>query len=224
MIGLTLCLLRCFYINVPIGALSILAIVLFFKAPAAAKPQEASWKEKFLQMDPVGAILMMGAVISLILALQKGGQTDPWDAPEVLGLLIAAGVTIILFGLWEFFQGERAMIVPRLFKRRLVFFPAMFLMFFAGGYYTLIYNLPLYFQSIDGTSPTESGEYCLVAACHEISGGSGPNCVPLHMLTNMYRRSQSSPHHSRLNLFYPLWELCFRNRLCGSSYATGRCH
>lgn len=113
-----------------------------------------------LQMDPLGAILMMGAVVSLVLALQKGGQTDPWDSPLVIGLLVGAGVAISLFGGWEAFQGERAMIIPRLFKRKLIFFPSMFIMFFAGGYYTLIYNLPLYFQSIDGTSPTESGE-CL---------------------------------------------------------------
>lgn len=102
---------------------------------------------------------MLGSIISLILALQKGGQTDPWDAPVVLGLLIGAGAATILFVVWEVVQGERAMIVPRLFKKRLIFFPSMFLMFFAGGYYTLIYNLPLYFQSIDGTDPTQSGEY-----------------------------------------------------------------
>lgn len=144
----------------PLGAISILAIMLFFEAPAAAKPQEATWKETLLQMDPLGAILMMGAVISLILALQKGGQTDPWDSPNVVGLLVAAGLTICLFGAWELSQGERAMIVPRLLKKQIIFYPAMFLMFFAGGYYTLIYNLPLYFQSIDGTSPTESGEHC----------------------------------------------------------------
>lgn len=137
----------------------MIAIVLYFKAPEAAKPQEAPWKEKFLQMDPLGAILMMGAVISLILALQRGGQSDPWRSAVVIGLLVTAGVTISLFIGWEIFQGERAMIVPRLFKQRMIFFPAMFLMFFAGGYYTLIYNLPLYFQSIDGTSPTESGKH-----------------------------------------------------------------
>ncbi|KAF9881763.1 efflux pump antibiotic resistance [Colletotrichum karsti] len=147
----------CFYINLPIGAISILAIVRFFKSPAAANPQAASWMEKIVQMDPLGSSLMMSAVVSLILALQKGGQTDSWGSPKVIGLLVSAGVLMVLFAVWESFQGERAMIVPRLFRRRVIFFSFMFLALFAGGYYTLIYILPLYFQAIDGTSPIESG-------------------------------------------------------------------
>ncbi|TDZ67791.1 MFS gliotoxin efflux transporter gliA [Colletotrichum trifolii] len=147
----------CFYINLPIGAISILAILFFFKAPACARPQEASWKEKIIQMDPLGAIFVMGAVISLILALQEGGQTRPWNSTRIVGLLVGGGLLLAVFGVWEVFQGERAMVVPRIMKIRHVGLPFLFMFFFAGAYYTLIYNLPVYFQAIDGTSPTESG-------------------------------------------------------------------
>ncbi|KAK2023930.1 MFS general substrate transporter [Colletotrichum zoysiae] len=147
----------CFYINLPIGAVSIAAILYFFKTPAAARPQEASFIEKTIQMDPLGTVIIMGAVVSLILAFQKGGQTDPWTAPTVIGLLISSVVLTGLFVGWETFQGERATIVPRLFRQRTVFFCFIFLIFIAGGYYTAIYNLPQYFQAIHGTSPIESG-------------------------------------------------------------------
>lgn len=44
----------CFYINLPIGAISVAIIVFFLQAPAAAEPAKASWKEKLPQMDFVG--------------------------------------------------------------------------------------------------------------------------------------------------------------------------
>lgn len=77
----------CFYINLPIGAISAFIILVFFKAPSAAKPKSATLCEKLMQMDPVGAILVMGAVISYILALHYGGQMYAWNSSQVVGLL-----------------------------------------------------------------------------------------------------------------------------------------
>lgn len=65
----------CFYINLPIGGLSAVIILVFFKAPKAAKPQPAPMKEKILQLDLGGAFMIMAAIVCLILALQWGGTT-----------------------------------------------------------------------------------------------------------------------------------------------------
>ncbi|KAI0201520.1 major facilitator superfamily domain-containing protein [Astrocystis sublimbata] len=81
----------CFYINLPIGAITIIIITLFFHTPKAAKPTEASWKEKFLQADFVGVALVLGALVSYSLATQYGGQTKPWNSGTVVGLLVTAG-------------------------------------------------------------------------------------------------------------------------------------
>jgi MFS family permease len=147
----------CFYINLPIGGLSGLIILFFFKTPSGAKPAVASLKEKVLQMDLVGTALVMGGVISFILALQYGGQTLPWNDKTVIGLIVGFVVIFIVFGFWEFYNGERSMIVPRLFRRRDVWVPSLFIFLFAGAYFVVIYYLPIYFQSIDNTSPTDSG-------------------------------------------------------------------
>ena len=42
----------CFYINVPIGALAVGAILIFFHLLNAVKPVGANWKETLLHMDP----------------------------------------------------------------------------------------------------------------------------------------------------------------------------
>lgn len=132
-------------------------IVLFFKTPKNVKPAVASLKEKFLQADPVGTVLVMGAVVVYTLALQYGGQTAPWNSSLVIGLIVGCVAIVIALAAWEYFQGERAAFPPRLMASRTVLVNALYTLFFAGGYFAVVYYLPIYFQSIQDVSPTVSG-------------------------------------------------------------------
>lgn len=147
----------CFYINLPIGGLAGFIILFFFTTPSAAKPVEAPLREKILQMDPVAVVLIMGAVISYVLALQYGGQSDSWSSSKVIGLLVGFFVIVIVVFVWEWFQGERAMFPGRLIKDRTYLVSSLYAFFFAGAYFLIIYYLPIYFQSIDNVNPTMSG-------------------------------------------------------------------
>jgi hypothetical protein len=122
-------------------------------------------------------MLVMAAVVSYILALQYGGQTKPWNSSVVIGLVIGFILISIAFGVWEYFQGERAMVIPRLMFDRTVSVSSLYAFFFAGANFVVIYYLPLYFQSIDGVNPTESGVRNLpliiaVTIATILSGGS----------------------------------------------------
>ena len=147
----------CFYINLPIGGLSAAIVIIFFKTPEAAQPMEASLTEKLLQLDPLGVLLVMGAMVSYILALQYGGQQYPWKSSVPIGLLISFFAITIAFLFWETYQEQRAMMSMRLLRSRINFVGAGFMFFFAGSYYLVLYYLPIYFQSIDDVSPTASG-------------------------------------------------------------------
>ncbi|ERT01379.1 MFS gliotoxin efflux transporter GliA [Sporothrix schenckii 1099-18] len=146
-----------FYINLPIGAVSGLLFLVFFATPAASRPTKATLPEKIWNTDPVGAALLMGAIICFILGLQWGGQTKAWSSGSVIGVLVAFGVILLVFAAWQVFQGERAMITPRLLRQRSVWVSSLFTFHFAGAYFLIVYFLPVYFQSIDGVSPTGSG-------------------------------------------------------------------
>lgn len=124
----------CFYINVsapqetlhfmsitrltllqlPIGGLAAVIVFFFFKTPSHVKPAEATFKEKMLQLDLVGAALIMALIIMYTLALQYGGQIHPWKSSVVIGLLVGAFLVFLVFVAWEIYQKERAMIVRRL--------------------------------------------------------------------------------------------------------------
>jgi predicted permease len=93
-------------------------ILFFFKTPASAKPAHATFKEKLLQLDLVGAALMMGLIIAFMLALQYGGQTHSWRSSEVIGLLVGFVLITLAFVAWELYQKDRAMIVARLVSPR----------------------------------------------------------------------------------------------------------
>ena len=134
-----------------------MVIFFSFKTPRAAKPTEATFKEKLLQMDPIGTVLMMALSICLILALQYGGVTHAWDSSVVIGLLVGFVLILIAFAILEIWQGERSMFSPRLMRKRTVWVNGLFGFFFAGSYFVPLYYLPIYFQSIDNVSPTASG-------------------------------------------------------------------
>ncbi|CAK3779575.1 major facilitator superfamily transporter [Lecanosticta acicola] len=147
----------CFYINLPIGAVSAAIILVFFKTPPAATPAKATIKEKFLQMDPLGVMLIMGALISFILALQYGGATKAWSSATVIGLLVGSFLMFIAFAALEVFQGDRAMVPVRLMRERNIWVNNLYGFFFCGSYFVPLYYLPIYFQSIDDVSASQSG-------------------------------------------------------------------
>ena len=146
-----------FYINLPIGGLC--AFIIFFTLAASNPPQQqnVSLKEKFLQMDLPGTFTILGSSICYLLALQWGGVTRSWNDPGVIGTLVGCGVLLILFGVIEWISGDRAILQGRLLKSYVILLSAVYSMLLPGASFLLVYYLPIYFQSIDGVSPLDSG-------------------------------------------------------------------
>ena len=102
-------------------------------------------------------MLVMGAAVSFTLALQDAGITKSWSDKQVVGLLAGFVGIVATFALWETYQSDYAMVAPRLIRQRNVWVPSVIVFFLGGSYFILIYYLPVYFQAIDGVSPTQSG-------------------------------------------------------------------
>lgn len=66
----------CFYINLPIGGLALLAIFFFLQIPDQPETKLPTW-EKIRRLDIPGTFLVAPGAICLLLALQWGGQTYP---------------------------------------------------------------------------------------------------------------------------------------------------
>ncbi|MCJ1306389.1 MFS sugar transporter [Agyrium rufum] len=147
----------CFYINLPIGAVTFALIVLFFKSPQRQKEGSIGFKARLQQFDPIGTVLFVPAIICLLLALQWGGTKYEWSSARIIVLFILFGVLIIGFLVVQWWKGENATVPPRIMNQRSMIGCALFAICLGGAFFIQIYYLPIWFQAIKGTTATESG-------------------------------------------------------------------
>ncbi|KAF7128635.1 hypothetical protein CNMCM5793_003486 [Aspergillus hiratsukae] len=107
----------CFYINLPIGAVTIVAIALVLQMPPARKAG-TPLREQFLQMDPLGNLCLIPGVVCLLLALKWGGPTYAWNNGRIIALLALAGVLLLAFIGIQIWLQDKATIPPRVIKQR----------------------------------------------------------------------------------------------------------
>jgi MFS transporter, DHA2 family, glioxin efflux transporter len=108
-------------------------------------------------MDLLGTFTIMAAVVCYLLALQWGGVSKSWSDSSVVGTLVGFVLLIIAFIAVEWYMGERALLQGRLLKQRTIAMTCTYVFFFAGGFFALLYYLPIYFQSIKNVNASQSG-------------------------------------------------------------------
>lgn len=148
----------CFYVNLPIGGVVALAIVFIRIPDHIEKPDlRAVIKNAVTDFDLPGFALFAPAAIMLFLALQWGGNQYAWDSSQVIGLFCGAGAMFIVWLVWDYYQGENAMIPFSMMKRRVVWASCATGFFMNGSMFITAYYLPIYFQAVLGASPFMSG-------------------------------------------------------------------
>ncbi|KAJ6551731.1 major facilitator superfamily domain-containing protein [Mycena capillaripes] len=152
----------CFFINLPIGGLSLSVVTLFLKAspPLGSDPTKRSWPDLVRQvagMDFRGAILSAAAITTLELALQWGGNTKPWNDKAVIICLVLAVVLTIVFISWEKYFGDHAMTPTAIFNSRSI--SGIMIYSFLNRFLIMLYSyyIPLYYQAVHHASATTSG-------------------------------------------------------------------
>ncbi|KAA8577328.1 hypothetical protein EYC84_007294 [Monilinia fructicola] len=131
----------CFLINLPIGAVTIIVILIFFKAPDREAVAELPWSERVKEFDLLGTAFFIPAIICLLLALQ-------WVALNTPGAMVASLPCL---------YSSDATVPPNMMKKRSMWSAAWF-SFCLGSYFLLlIYYLPIWFQAVKGDSAVKSG-------------------------------------------------------------------
>ncbi|KAI0889803.1 major facilitator superfamily domain-containing protein [Annulohypoxylon maeteangense] len=150
----------CFYINLPIGGFSAALFILLahFKP---AKSEQVPLSDKIKALDSLGFLLFAGSITMLLLALQWGGGVDyAWNSSIIIGLFVGFAVTMTLFISWQLYWQDNALIPPQLFKgagNRNIWLLCISSFFVNGPFQIIIYWLPIWFQAVLGSTPTQSG-------------------------------------------------------------------
>lgn len=147
----------CFYINLPIGAITIVVISIFFTAPQRAAIAELGWRERVKEFDLLGTAFFIPGIVCLLLALQWGGTKYAWGNGRIIALFVLFGVLIAVFIGIQFWKQDSATIPPRIMKNRSIAAAAWFAFTLGSFFLLLVYFLPIWFQAVKGASAVKSG-------------------------------------------------------------------
>lgn len=137
-----------FWINVPVG---LAALVVTSRALRRAPSIRRDHK-----IDYLGAALIVAAVSCILLYTAWAGGEYGWGDPFSLGLL-AAGVLLTVAFVFAELRAEEPIIPLRLFRNRVYTPTVIFTMLMGLAMFGGIIYLPVYFQVVQGMTPTESG-------------------------------------------------------------------
>ncbi|KAK5064457.1 hypothetical protein LTR84_000290 [Exophiala bonariae] len=146
----------CFYINLPIGAVTVLAIVFFLQVERQSRERLTVFQH-IIRLDPVGTVIFVPSIVCLVLGLQWGGSRYPWSNPKIIGLLVTSGVLFVAFWVLQVFQPRTATIPMRIATQRSVLGGVMFLFLLNGSLFTIVYFLPIWFEAVRFDTPTHAG-------------------------------------------------------------------
>jgi EmrB/QacA subfamily drug resistance transporter len=136
-----------FWLNVPVGLIG--AGIAFIVLPRT----EQSWSPG--RFDLVGALLLAPALVLLLIALNRAGQS-PIDSPLVLGA-IATGLALLIGFAYRQLHADSALIEPALFRNA---------MFVAGNFagllsYAILFGaffvMPFVLETVYGDSALTAG-------------------------------------------------------------------
>ncbi len=136
-----------FYVNLPIGALALLVLIAKLHLPKHRTEHRIDW---------LGAVLLGASITALVLITTWGGNDYGWGSIQIIGLAVIAVVTMAAFVAVERRAAEP--ILPLGLFRNANFTVISGVGFLLGfAMFGAINFLPLYQQTVQGASATNSG-------------------------------------------------------------------
>jgi EmrB/QacA subfamily drug resistance transporter len=137
-----------FYINVPVGIAALVITSSVLKLP---------FRKVQHRIDFEGAGLLVGSVVSLLLAWEWGGTgTYAWTSGPIIGLIVAGVVLLALFIRQES-RAEEPLLPLTLFRDS-IFSISTSISFIVGiAMFGALVFLPVFLQAVTGASATNSG-------------------------------------------------------------------
>jgi EmrB/QacA subfamily drug resistance transporter len=137
-----------FWINLPLGAI---ALVMTERALRRLPRNDRPHK-----LDLVGAVLMVGAALALMLALAWGGTRYPWGSWRILAVIGASAVLWVLFAL-RLLAAREPFIPVAILHGRVTSTITVAAFFSIGTVIGVTIYTPLYCQTVLGVSASLSG-------------------------------------------------------------------
>lgn len=148
----------CFYVNLPLGVPVALFILLLQIPDQIRKPDPLFILSRLHHhLDIVGFTIFAGSVVQLLLAFEFAGSRYSWNSWTIIGLFCGAVVTFAIWLIWNWRQGDNALIPISMVSKQVVWTSSLTQAFSMVPLIIVSYFLPLYFQAVQNASPIQSG-------------------------------------------------------------------
>ncbi|KAF7157309.1 hypothetical protein CNMCM5623_001432 [Aspergillus felis] len=156
-----------FWVNLPVCGLAFVLLLLFLDV----HNPKTKMLDGVRAIDWFGSLSILGLTLMLLLGLDFGGETFPWDSPKVICLIVFGSLCSLLFIYSEKRLAKYPLMPMSLFAQTsniatLAVTFAHGFVFIAGEYY-----VPLYLQSVKEASPMRSGILVLPLVLSEAFAG-----------------------------------------------------
>jgi len=121
----------CFYINLPIGGLSLIVTALCMTDTSAKKTTNI--KKVLGTLDLSSTAIFLPAIICLLLALEWGGSTWSWSNGRIIALLVLSAVLLAVWSWLQVRKGDSATVPLRIAKQRSIITGAIFAFALSGA-------------------------------------------------------------------------------------------
>jgi EmrB/QacA subfamily drug resistance transporter len=136
-----------FYINLPFGILALVITSAVLHIPKVKRDHK---------IDYFGALILVSAVTTVLLATSVYGPEDGWTDSRTL-TVFGLGLFLTLAFLWQETRAKEPILPLRLFKNHTFSLTSVLGFIIGAGMFGAIVMLPLYLQVVKGNSATEAG-------------------------------------------------------------------
>lgn len=145
-----------FFINLPVGVLSLLLTWLFVYETKRAAEAREKFRKAGKQIDWLGILLFIGGIAMFELLLENGPKENWFESDFILLLAIGSFFALLIGVTWEIYQKQPAVDV-KMFKNR-GFTGAVILIFTVSFVLTgSSYMMPFIAQNLLGYTATDAG-------------------------------------------------------------------
>ncbi len=145
-----------FFINVPVGVLSLALTWYFVREPKGTAIERERLKKEGSKIDWVGILLFAVGIGALEIVLDEGNREDWFESSFIIAFAIVAVISLVIGITYEFYQKHPAVDVRLLLNRN---FASSFILLFVLGFilFGSTFLLPLMAQSLLGYSAIDAG-------------------------------------------------------------------
>ncbi|KAJ3279742.1 hypothetical protein HDU79_000339 [Rhizoclosmatium sp. JEL0117] len=143
----------CFYMNLPVGFLTLAFIVLFCNVPRT--PGDIFSKLK--HVDFLGSFVLLLTLMAFNIPVLLGGTTWLWSSPQVIALYVLSTMGFIVFIYIEFCVALDPVVPPPIWKNSFIMAMAGISFFVGGVIQSCFMFISLFLEFIDGYTAMQVG-------------------------------------------------------------------